>query len=377
MTTFLEPNQTLVAGSRTLPGNYYTSPEIFQAELEHIFFERWLVVGRAEQVPQAGDYFLVSIGLESIIVVRDRQGQVNAFYNVCRHRGTRICTQETGRFPASIQCPYHAWTYGLDGKLIGAPLMDEVLEFDKSDYPLQAVNLVEWQGFLLINLSRKPLPFEEAYAPVLEKFSDWSLPELRIVKRIDYEVKANWKLVIQNYSECYHCPLIHPELARKSPYRSGRNDLFEGPFLGGYMDLNDEIDSLTLSGRVCSLPISGVQEDDLRRVYYYALFPNTLLSLHPDYVMVHKLWPKGPAETLITCEWMFAPQAIATPGFGPDEAVDFWDMTNRQDWHVCELSQLGVASRAYTPGLYAGNESLLAAFDREVLRALNSSNNLK
>jgi Rieske 2Fe-2S family protein len=377
MTTFLEPNQTLVAGSRTLPGNYYTSPEIFQAELEHIFFERWLVVGRAEQVPQAGDYFLVSIGLESIIVVRDRQGQVNAFYNVCRHRGVRICTQETGRFPASIQCPYHAWTYGLDGKLIGAPLMDEVLEFDKSDYPLQAVNLVEWQGFLLINLSRKPLPFEEAYAPVLEKFSDWSLPELRIVKRIDYEVKANWKLVIQNYSECYHCPLIHPELARKSPYRSGRNDLFEGPFLGGYMDLNDGIDSLTLSGRVCSLPISGVQEDDLRRVYYYALFPNTLLSLHPDYVMVHKLWPKGPAETLITCEWMFAPQAIATPGFGPDEAVDFWDMTNRQDWHVCELSQLGVASRAYTPGLYAGNESLLAAFDREVLRALNSSNNLK
>jgi len=147
MTTFLEPNQTLVAGSKSLPGNYYTSTEIFQAELERIFFERWLVVGRLEQIPQAGDYFLVSIGPESIIVVRDRQGQVNAFYNVCRYRGTRICTQETGRFSASIQCPYQAWTYGLDGKLIGAPLMDEVFEFDKSDYPLHAVNLVEWQGF--------------------------------------------------------------------------------------------------------------------------------------------------------------------------------------------------------------------------------------
>jgi Rieske 2Fe-2S family protein len=295
---------------------------------------------------------------------------VKAFYNVCRHRGTRLCTEEAGRFSASIQCPYHAWTYALDGRLIGAPLMDETPGFDKSAYPLHPVPLVEWEGFLLANLSQQPVPFAEAFAQLAGKFAAWDLPGLRAVKRIEYDVKANWKLIVQNYSECYHCPVIHPDLARKSPYRSGQNDLFDGPFLGGFMDLQHKVSSLTLSGRACALPLAGVKGEDLRRVYYYTLFPNTLLSLHPDYVMCHTLWPKRPGETFIVCEWMFAPAAIASPGFNPDDAVGFWDMTNRQDWRVCEQSQMGVSSRAYTPAPYSASESLLAAFDREVLRSL-------
>jgi glycine betaine catabolism A len=372
MTQYYQTPATLAPGAQTLPGRYYTSPEIYQAELEKIFAARWLVVGRAEQVSQAGEYFLASIGVESIIVVRDQRGRVHAFYNVCRHRGTRLCTQDSGRFSASIQCPYHAWTYGLDGRLIGAPLMDEVPGFDKAAYPLRPVSLVEWEGFLLINLSEQPVPFSQAFAPLIGKFSAWDLPNLRVLKRITYTVKSNWKLIVQNYSECYHCPLIHPDLARKSPYRSGQNDLLSGPFLGGFMDLNHEYGSLTLSGRACALPLKGVTGEDLSRVYYYALFPNTLLSLHPDYVMCHTLWPQGPGETFIVCEWMFAPQAADAPGFDPGDAAGFWDMTNRQDWQVCELSQLGVASRAYTQAPYSGNESLLAAFDQEVLRSLGS-----
>jgi glycine betaine catabolism A len=370
MAKFYAASDTLVPGSTTLPGRYYTTQEIYQAELERIFYERWLVAGRGEQIPRTGDYFLTTIGAESLIILRNPQGGVNAFYNVCRHRGTRLCTDGTGRFSHSIQCPYHAWTYGLDGRLIGAPQMDDTPGFDASAYPLHAAGLAEWEGFLLVNLAQQPAPFAEAFAPLIGKFSAWELPNLRVARRATYQVKANWKLILQNYSECYHCPLIHPDLARKSPSRSGRNDLFEGPFLGGYCELNPGFDSLTLSGRACALPLARLEGEDMERIYYYAIFPNTLLSLHPDYVMCHTLWPQGPGETFIICEWLFTPQAIAAPGFNPDDAAGFWDMTNRQDWHACELSQLGVASRAYTPGPYSGSESLLAAFDREVLRSL-------
>ena len=370
MTSFRKPSEVLKQGAMTLPGYFYTSEEVFQAELERIFYQSWLCIGREEQVRRPREYFLQPVGQESVIVLRNKSGQINAFYNVCRHRGTRMVTQEHGRFSSCVQCPYHAWTYNLDGELIGAPLMDEVDWFDKADYPLQRVAVARWEGFLFINLSRSPEPFETAFAPLIGKFSAWSLPDLRVIRRIEYDVAANWKLVVQNYSECYHCPLIHPDLVRLSPYRSGRNDLYEGPFLGGYMELNHGSGSMTMSGLACAVPLSGVSPEDQERVYYYSIFPNTLLSLHPDYVMVHTLWPLSPGRTKIICEWLFHPEAMKQPDFNPNDAIDFWDMTNRQDWHVCELSQLGVSSRAYIPSPYSGQEALLAAFDRELLKAL-------
>jgi len=370
MSAFLEPADTYLNGSATLPGRYFTSTHIYQQELERIFNRSWLCVGRAERIPDAGDYFLAHIGAESIIVVRERTGHIHAFYNLCRHRGTRLCSQTSGKFANSIQCPYHAWTYSLRGDLIGAPHMDEVPGFDKGAYPLHRTALVEWEGFLFVNLAEPPVPFEPAFRSVLGKFSPWNLSKLRSLRQIDYNVAANWKLIVQNYSECYHCPLIHPELARKSPYRSGRNDLHSGPVLGGFMELNHEFGSLTLSGRSCAMPFDDLPDDDLSRVYYYALFPNMLLSLHPDYVMVHTLWPQAPDRTHIRCQWLFDPSQNANPDFHPEDALQFWDMTNRQDWQVCELSQLGVSSKAYRPSPYSPQESLLAAFDRQVLQAL-------
>jgi Rieske 2Fe-2S family protein len=370
MGSFYSPIETFDPLAKTLPGKYYTSSETYQVELERIFYENWLCAGRVEQIPNPGDYFLQAVGPESIIIVRAKDGRVHAFYNVCRHRGTRMFAEEKGKFSSCMQCPYHAWTYDLGGQLIGAPLMDELAGFDKADYPLHPVALVEWEGFLYVNLSCQPEPFERAFAPLLGKFASWNLSGLRVAAHIEYDVKANWKLIVQNYSECYHCPLIHPDLAHLSPYRSGRNDLFEGPFLGGFMDLRHEFGSMTVSGRACAAPIGSVAGDDIHRVYYYTLFPNVLLSLHPDYVMCHTLWPEGPGQTHIKCELMFDPQAMGQPGFDAADAVEFWDKTNRQDWHVCELSQLGVSSRAYTPSPYSGQESLLAAFDRQVLRML-------
>ncbi|MGZ5005947.1 MAG: aromatic ring-hydroxylating dioxygenase subunit alpha, partial [Chthoniobacterales bacterium] len=299
-------------------------------------------------------------------VLRDQKQVVHAFYNVCRHRGTRLCENPTGHFSA-IQCPYHAWTYALDGRLIGAPHMDDVPGFDKSDYSLGAVSLALWEGFIFVNLAATPTPLEEVFAPLAGKFAHWNLPQLRSARRIAYDVRANWKLIFENYSECYHCPGVHPMLSKVSPYDSAENDLCEGPFLGGLMSITKGA-SLTMSGKACARPVGDMKGEDHARVFYYSIFPNMLLSLHPDYVMLHRLWPQSPGQTLIDCDWLFHPDAFARDDFHPEDAVEFWDVTNKQDWHVCELSQQGIASRAYRPGPYSPRESIPAAWDREYLR---------
>jgi Rieske 2Fe-2S family protein len=193
------------------------------------------------------------------------------------------------------------------------------------------------------------------------------MPRLRSAKRIEYDVRANWKLIFENYSECYHCPGVHPMLSKVSPYDSAENDLTEGPFLGGFMKVNKG-KSLTMSGNACALSVGN--GNDLQHVFYYSIFPNMLLSMHPEYVMVHQLWPQSPERTLIHCDWFFHPGAagVTEPRYNPDDAIEFWDMTNKQDWHVCELSQQGIASRAYRPGPYSPRESIPAAWDREYRR---------
>jgi len=372
MSTFVKPTEAYQQGQRTLPREYYTSAEIYAEEMDRIYTRHWLCVGRAAELANPGDFVVRSVARESVIVVRGQDGAVRAFYNVCRHRGTRLCEEERGRFSETIQCPYHAWTYTLDGSLIGAPHMNEVAGFDKRDYPLHAVALETWEGFLFLNLAppagREPL--ERAFAPLTERFRRFNLARLRSARRIDYDVQANWKLLFQNYSECLHCPVIHPGLAKLTPYTSGANDLFEGPLLGGYMVITKHGGSLTMSGRACALPVGDLPAEDLSRVYFYSIFPNMLLSLHPDYVMFHTLWPDGPQRTAITCEWLFNPASFGQPGFDPDDAVRFWDETNRQDWHICERSQAGIASRAYQPGPYSPREGIAAAWDREFLRAI-------
>ncbi|MCL1463199.1 aromatic ring-hydroxylating oxygenase subunit alpha [Argonema galeatum] len=370
MTQFRKTASTFIKGAKTLPGKYYTCAAIFLEEIDRIFYSRWLCIGRVEQIPNPGDYFIQQVGQESIIVVRDRNGEVRSFYNICRHRGTRLCTEAQGNFNGKILCPYHAWAYGLDGQLEVAPLMNELDDFNQQDYPLHRVSVATWSGFLFLNLAESPEPFATAFGPILDKFAQWQLPRLRVSDRIIYDIQANWKLICQNYCECYHCPSLHPVLAKMSPYRSGENDLISGLFLGGFMKINQIGGSMTLSGNWCSLPLGNVSGEDLQRVYYYSIFPNMLLSLHPDYVMVHRLWPQSPNRTQIICEWLFDPDAMKQPSFNSRDAVEFWDITNRQDWQVCELMQTGVSSRAYTPSPYSSAESLLAEFDREYLKAI-------
>jgi Rieske 2Fe-2S family protein len=247
--------------------------------------------------------------------------------------------------------------------------MDKVPGFDKADYSLHAIELALWEGFIFVNLAHTPVPLSEVFAPLDRKFSHWNLPKLRPAKRIEYDVRANWKLIFENYSECYHCPGVHPALQKLTPYDLAENDLCEGPFLGGFMPITKG-HSLTLTGNACALPVGNIKGEDNDRVFYYSIFPNMLLSMHPDYVMVHQLWPQSPDRTLIICDWFFHPEAFDRDDFHPEDAVEFWDMTNKQDWQVCELSQLGIASRAYQPGPYSPRESIPAAWDREYLRQM-------
>ena len=250
MSDFHRTTTTYHQGSRTMPGEFYTSPQILAEEKERIHARNWNCVGRASAVAHPGDYFVAEIADESIIVLRDRKGVLRAFFNVCRHRGTRICTESSGRFGETIQCAYHAWTYRTDGELIGAPHMQDVEDFDKTKYPLHQAAITEWEGFLFVHIGKDPEPFERGWAPMIGRLSRFALPSLAVGHRVRYEVHANWKLVFQNYSECLHCPTIHPKLATVLPYQSGANDLVEGRFLGGYMEITPPNQSATMSGRM-------------------------------------------------------------------------------------------------------------------------------
>jgi Rieske 2Fe-2S family protein len=368
METFEKPR--VDAAARTLERHWYASSQTFERERERIFARSWCYMARAERIPHAGDYVLADVAGESVIVTRDATGNVRAFFNVCRHRGTRLCSAESGRFSGSIQCPYHAWTYGLDGALLAARNMSDVPGFERAAFALHEAAVAIVDGFIFANVAFEPEPFESELGPLFARFSRYDIASLRVAREIHYDLNCNWKIVFQNYSECYHCPLVHPQLERLSPSDSGRNDLREGPILGGYSELRDAGTSLTTTGTSSRPPLPGIEGVELGRTYYYTIFPSLLLSLHPDYVMVHEVRPLAVDRTRITCAWLFDPATMATPDFDPSDVVEFWDVTNRQDWHVCELTQAGVSSRAYTPGPYANQEGLLAAFDRHYLRAM-------
>jgi len=370
-TAFRRTIESYAPGARTMPREIYTAPEIFALERERIFARNWNLVGRSSSLPSPGDYMLREVAGESLIITRSRDGQLRAFFNVCRHRGTRICMEHQGSFSETIQCPYHAWTWTTEGRLIGAPHMHDVPDFDKSSFPLHQAALAEADGFIFVNIADDAESFDHWYAPLQPRFARFNLPALKVGHSVKYDVHANWKLVFQNYSECLHCPSIHPELSLVLPYQSGANDLIEGQFLGGYMEIRAPHASATMSGRACGRVVSDDLDDaDRKRAYYYSMMPNMLLSIHPDYVNYYILTPVAADRTLVESEWLFHPENEGQPSFQPQDAIEFWDRTNRQDWDIVERSQLGISSRRYEPGPYSPRESIPAAWDREYGRMM-------
>jgi Rieske 2Fe-2S family protein len=353
----------------TLPRHFYADPEFYRAELERFYFNRWICVGRADHIPNVGDYFTRTLADDSIIVTRAAAGEIHALFNVCRHRGTRISEKTEGHFVDRIQCPYHAWTYDLAGRLLAAPHMPS--EFRREDYALHRAGCQVWDGhifaFLQPGSTARP-DLRDQLADLPTRFAPWRMAELRLGRRIVYDVKANWKLIVLNYNECLHCPTLHPALNRLHHYLGAENVAPTACYCGGAMGFRAGVETMSVDGKRRRAYLPGLSASQREQVAYYAIYPNLLLSLHPDYMMTHTMWPRAHDRTEIICEWHFHPDELARPDFQADDAVEFWDVTNREDWWITEQSQAGIQSRVYQPGPYSEREELLWSFDEIVRR---------
>jgi Rieske 2Fe-2S family protein len=346
---------------RTLPREAYLSRDVFARERERIFSREWVVVGREEELQTPGDYVVKDVAGESILIVRTREGRLAAHYNVCRHRGSQLVPDcLAGRFAGAIRCPYHSWTYTLEGELRTAPFLDEADGLARSDLSLHPVGVDAWGGFLFVHLT----PAEAAASgatlaaqlgPVPERLCRYPLGELRVARRIEYEVQANWKVMLENYNECYHCGPVHPELCRLVPAFKQRG--------GSELDWERGIPhrdgawTFTASGTTNRRPFPGLSEDEQVRHKGELIYPNFMLSLSAEHVAAFYILPRGPDRTTIVNEFLFHPDEMASEDFAPADAVDFWDLVNRQDWRICESVQRGMSSRVFQRGYYAPMES--------------------
>jgi Rieske 2Fe-2S family protein len=442
--------------------------------------DAWHTVAPAASLAEVGAFVVADIDGESIVVIRGRDDVIRGFYNVCQHRGTVVTEQRCGQ-AVRFQCPYHAWIYDLDGRLIRAKHTEDlddftfeerslrevsvraddgsifvclglperpqstvaeppflsleeidairrpyrsaslppgrayhdraIYEFERRDWwrrdwvcvgrdeeaaepgssfrvpfdddelivsrwddgVLRAMTVHDpesprvetWQGFVFVSFDASRPPLIEWLDDLAEHLARFDFSTLRTAHRIEYDVAANWKLIAENYSECYHCPGVHPQLNRLTPYDLGGDFDTRGPWQGGWMELAGDAETMALHGgqRDGRPALAGMNEQDERRIVYYLVWPLTFLSLHPDYVLVHRLQPAGPGRTRIVCDWLFEPSTIARDDFDPTDAIEFWDLTNRQDWHVCELQQAGTASRSWHAGRYSNQEPSVHAFD--------------
>jgi len=351
-----------IGQARALPQEAYLSEDVFAWERRRFFEGSWVCVGRSTAAGRPGEQTAVRVGDEGVLLVRDYDGTLRGFFNVCRHRGHELLECGGTRSGRAIRCPYHAWVYGLDGRLRAAPRFGHLPSSDPVHEGLTPAPVAEWHGWIFVNASDDGRPFAEHIGSLDELVAPYEPTRLITGATHGYEVDANWKLVVENYHECYHCPSIHPELCRVTPTESGENFEPAGMWAGGSMDLEAHAETMSLDGRSGGVPLPHVGAAARRQVFYFGLFPNLLLSLHPDYVMTHRVEPVSPSRSRIECEWLFPPEAVHRRGFDPGYAVEFWDLTNRQDWRACESVQRGVSSRGYRPGPLALKEVAVHQF---------------
>ena len=323
--------------SRMLPRAAYTDPGVFEWERKYFFGGGWMCVGRSSQTPAAGDMRAEPVGEGSVLIVRGDDGALRAFANFCRHRGHELLPCGSSAQAGVIICPYHSWTYGLAGNLRAAAGFKNRPGFDAGAWGLVELPVEEWHGLVFVDGSGTSGPLADTLGTLDDLVAPYELGRLVVRGQHDYEVASNWKILTENYHECYHCPQIHPELCKVSPPKSGENYSAPGTWIGGWMDLRDGMTTMSLDGTSRGVPLRNLDAAGLRTVIYVQVFPNILLSLHPDYVMTHRLTPLAADRTRIECTWAFAPEAVEAPGFDPGYAVDFWDITNQQDLIIAAI----------------------------------------
>ena len=364
--------------TKGLPRECFASDELFHRELAEAFGRHWIAVGSIDQYRRVGNgedsngadsFWRIDLGSHSIILLHRADGNYAAFHNVCRHRGTRLVEQPQGELKnGCVTCPYHAWTYGADGSLVGAPNMADVPDFDRTDFGLKPVSVWIWADLIFVNLDEASSTFDDELGPLLERMRNWQVERLQLVHTLGYQVAANWKLIFQNYSECYHCPTVHPDLNQQTPYKSATNDLVEGPILGGPMQLADGFETVSSDGKAVGPLFDTLDAEQKRSIYYYTVFPNMFVSAHPDYLMLHRLLPIDRGNTQVHCHFLATSDSSSE---SLARAWQMWDTVNRQDWRVCELTQAGTNSPAYEPGPYSNLETMLIAFDRHYRSVIN------
>jgi Rieske 2Fe-2S family protein len=332
-----------------LPAPAYTDEAVLAWERRVVFGGGWVCVGRGADVPEPRVRRAVPVNGDAVLLVRGDDGVLRGFYNSCRHRAHELLpcgATARGRF---VPCQYHSWVYDLDGSLHKVPGPHRA-SVDTGALGLVPVAVAEWHGFVFVNADRAAAPIGDYLGGLDERLGPYRMGRLVAAAAHSYEVAANWKLAVENYHECYHCPSLHPQLCEVSSPESGAMYPSTGMWIGGSMTLVDGAETMSLDGRSGTGPMPGLTGALLRDVSYLQVVPNLLLSAHPDYVMTHLLEPLSAGRTRIVCQWLFPPEAVARDGFDPAYAVDFWDLTNRQDWSACESVQRGVGSAGYRPG---------------------------
>jgi Rieske 2Fe-2S family protein len=365
--------EPLAAVQPGLPASWYRDPAHYERELEAFWYRNWIAVGREEEWPAPGDWQVVRVGTQSLIVLKDEAGAIRAFHNTCRHRGSVLCTEAQGRFPRGrIVCPYHAWTYDLSGRLVATPRRIETPDFRLADYPLYDVAVDTWGGFVFVNLQRNPTPLAEAVGDRAERYQRYAFEELRVGKRIVLEVRANWKALAENFSECFHCPPVHPEFCRiVTAYQAG------GAWgLRGAPEPRPEYkpgtQTLTLDGTSRLPPFSRLNSEEKKKIYTADMvLPNLFLNIHPDYVNSQFMFATGPQSVRMVYEWLFEPRHLPLAEADLQHYVALWDITNRQDAQNCEWQQEGMQSREFQHGVYVPQEFDAHRFADWVRRELN------
>ncbi|RZT18008.1 Rieske 2Fe-2S family protein [Mycobacterium sp. BK558] len=358
--------------SRMLPREAYVDPAVFAWEQRNIF-SGWSCVGHASDLAAVGAQKAVGSGANGTLLVRGDDGVIRAFANTCRHRGHELLACGASARGRSIVCPYHAWSYRLDGSLRNAPGFADVDGFDPAQSGLAELRLVDWHGWLFVDSGGADVEFSRHVAGWDDVVAPYRPEDLTVVARHSYELATNWKVIAENYQECYHCQSIHPELSRISPPTSGENLDRDGAWMGGWMSIVDGAETMSLTGRSGGVTIAGLSEQERRTVMYVVAYPNLLISLHPDYVMTHLMTPLAADRTHVECAWAFPKDVAAQPDFDPSYAVDFWDLTNRQDWAACESVQRGLSSPHARPGPLAPDEDGVYQFVTRVARAYADS----
>ena len=349
----------------TLIPDAYTSPEFYELEQQRVFAGSWVGVATTSELAEPGDYVVVEVAGRSLIVCRNKAGELRAFDNVCRHRGAQICAAG-GHVARFFQCPYHAWAYDLDGALLGTPLftpdsqvpldqrgifdMSDVKAFDKADFGLHPVRVDSFGPLVVVCLDPAARPLDDLVGDLRRRLAGYRMDEWEVSRTATYEIEANWKLVAENFMEYYHLPWVHPGLVKVSPMNAHYR--WQGP--GTYVGFcTTPIASNADEGGWQGLPaISRLNDVDAVSARFVVLFPNVALSVLPNHVFMMIMHPTSASHTSEQTFLLTNPESLDDAGSEAaiDELLQFWDSVNREDVDIVEVVQRGMANTSYTGG---------------------------